>query len=102
MTTTTTVRSTKEGKGGVNPPELWKRHVDHDEKSNSVEELVEDEIVRGAIERWCKECLARFLLRSNSSADNDNAEKNCEDNDTGRGGNEREGGSIHQGSGKSE
>eukprot|EP00578_Thalassiosira_sp_NH16_P027181 CAMPEP_0181084748 /NCGR_PEP_ID=MMETSP1071-20121207/4860_1 /TAXON_ID=35127 /ORGANISM="Thalassiosira sp., Strain NH16" /LENGTH=108 /DNA_ID=CAMNT_0023166501 /DNA_START=151 /DNA_END=473 /DNA_ORIENTATION=+ len=35
-TTTTTVRSTKEGKEGGNLPELLKRHADHDEKSHSI------------------------------------------------------------------
>ena len=92
----------EEGKRRGERHELWKRHIDHDEKCNSMEELAEDEIVRGVIERWCKECLARFSLRSNRSTDNDNAEKNCEDNGMGRGSNEKEGGFIHQGSGKSE
>ena len=57
-----------------------------------MEELVEDKVVRGAIERWRKECWVRFLLRNNSNMDFGTViHKNCEDNTMG-GGKEKVGG----------
>ena len=57
-----------------------------------MEELVEDKVVRGAIQRWPNECWVRFLRGNNSNRDIDNViDENCEDNTTG-GGKEEEGG----------